>query len=38
MIGAADYGILPWIILGGIALVLLSDEKSRSKKKMHSVF
>ena len=36
--GAVDPGILPWLILGGIALVLLSGEKSRSKKKMHSVF
>ena len=29
--GAVDPGILPWIILGGIALVLLSDEKRKVK-------
>lgn len=27
--GAADYGILPWLILGGVALLILTSDKKR---------
>lgn len=34
VIGAVDYGVLPWLILGGIALVVLTDggKKKRARE------